>query len=241
MQKKNGLFLNEVFSSHGGRPFRNSVVGKKFIVVDDTCNSGRSLLLAKKKLCEKCFSEFQFVYCVVYMEGNGQLCKPDIWLRDVRGLANMCATGNVFYEWNLFAHPDFEQRCIFDLDGVFCVDPPDEINEKEYVEYIKNPTPLFVPTYTGSLTILTYRLNKYREYTENFLKSIGISRFELYMVDAETYEERSKCPPHVLKGNVYKNSTGFLLFVESDDEQARQINKISGKPVYCVETNKVYN
>lgn len=175
------------------------------------------------------------------MEGSGIVGKPDIYLRDVRDLAKKSDIGIVLYEWNLFANPGIINKTIFDLDGVFCVDPPDERNITKYLKYIENPEQLFIPTTDGTVTVLTYRLNKYRPETESFLKTLGLNKVHLYMYNAETYEKRSKVPPYIYKGEFYKQATDFKLFVESSDYQARKINEISGKPVYCVETNKMYN
>ena len=62
------------------------------------------------------------------------------------------------------------------------------------------------------------------------------------MFNGNTYEERSfsGISPEKLKGEYYKTHNNYNLFVESDDRQAKKIAEISNKPVYCVETNKVY-
>jgi uncharacterized HAD superfamily protein len=60
------------------------------------------------------------------------------------------------------------ETCLYDIDGVFCIEPPDERNEEEYLKYIANATPLFIPrTKLGG--IVTYRLSKNREITEKWL------------------------------------------------------------------------
>lgn len=62
------------------------------------------------------------------------------------------------------------------------------------------------------------------------------------MFDAQTWDERNNkgISPGRYKGEYYKTHNEFELFVESDDNQAREIASISHKPVYCVETNKMY-
>lgn len=97
---------------------------------------------------------------------------------------------------------------------------------------------MFLPT--GKITVLTYRLEKYREQTEKFLKDMGLE-FSLHMFPSDSYDERAKVSPSVFKGVAYRDSKGFLLFVESDDDQARAICSISNKPVFCVKTNTMYN
>lgn len=61
------------------------------------------------------------------------------------------------------------------------------------------------------------------------------------MFKAQSWEERNRTgvTPAVFKSEIFKNGR-YRLFVESDAEQAIQINQLSGKPVLCVENNKLY-
>lgn len=226
-----------IFNEHGNRRLNNNSY-KKILVVDDTCFNGKSILTTKKLLTK--YKNVEFVYLVVYFEGSGTLSKPDVYLKDVRDLASKSEIGIVLYEWNLLSNPGIVSKTLFDLDGVFCVDPPDERNTEQYIEYLNNPIPLFVPSKNEMITILTYRLIKYKDVTIEFLKKLGLKRIKLLMFQAETYEERSKVEPWLFKGSYYKSNNDYKLFVESDDLQARMINKISGKPVFCVSTNIMY-
>ena len=55
-----------------------------------------------------------------------------------------------------------------------------------------------------------------------------------------TYDERKRNNLHsIFKANYYKNSDK-LLFVESEQRQAIEINNLTGKPVYCLENNTLY-
>lgn len=241
-----GEFLNaenveDSFKKHGTRDLRNTNGFNNILVVEDTCFNGFSLKRAMDSINEKIGenNKYNFIYMCVYLEGPCQALKPDIYIRDVREIAKTSTGRCVYYEWNLFAHCGFTEKCLFDLDGVICVDPPDEKNIDEYYKYICNPIPLFIPT-VKKINIMTYRLNKYRKETENFLKKIGFCSFNVIMFNADSYEERSSVPPWLYKGTYYMNND-FDLFVESNDEEAKIINQISKKPVYCVETNKMYN
>lgn len=233
--------IDKAFKSHGNRMLRTKINNstKKILIVDDTCYNGKSLFEAKKAINTKYTNEYTFVFLSVYLEGECGLDKPDIYLTDVRENAKKSKNSIVVYEWNIFAHGDLTEKTIFDLDGVMCVDPPDEKNINEYYSYICNPIPLFIPT-SNKINILTYRLNKYRNETENFLKNNGINDFNLYMFNSNSYEEREKTPSWLYKGLFYKQND-FELFVESDDYQAKKINIISRKPVYCVKNNRMYN
>lgn len=97
-----------------------------------------------------------------------------------------------------------------------------------------------MPT-VDKLTVCTYRLKKkYREDTENYLDSLGYTNRVVYMFDADTYEERSSVEPWLFKSTVYSKLIEHKLFIESNDFQARKIKELTGKPVFCVETNKMY-
>ena len=232
--------LDKIFNKHGNRKLRK-VCGNKVLVVDDTCYNGNEISKLKEIFKEDCFKNIEFIYLVGYLEGDCHLSKPDVYLKDIREEAKNSSIGVVLYEWNIFSNPAIINSTLFDLDGVFCVDPPDERNHDEYIKYIKNPIPLHIPTTNDKITICTYRLNKYRKETNDFILSLGVEDFKLFMFKADTYEERSKIEPWFFKGSFYKSRPEYKLFIESDDSQARKINEISGKPVYCVETNKVYN
>lgn len=234
-------FIEGVKPSGGGRLryyYKNEHNTKRVLVVDDTVYSGLSKVLAKEKLAK--FTDYEFIYMAVYLEGPGSQ-HVDLWLEDVRSYTNNF-TQIVFYEWNIFHHNENEMaRMLFDFDGVFCVDPPDERNEEEYLNYIKNATPLFVPTVKVG-GIVTFRLLKNYEITKNWLDEHGIDYGTITMFNAMSWEERAKTGinPGVWKGELYKSWPQFNLFVESNPEQAKIIAEVSGKNVLCVEDNKLY-
>lgn len=211
---------------------------QKALVIDDTIFNGGSMDEARKKL--KPFEEeYDFVYCVVYLEGP---CKNiDIWLEDLRMFTEHYSTF-VLYEWNILHHvPKVMDQCIFDCDGVFCVDPPDDRNPDAYIEYIRNATPLFVPS-TRIGEIVSYRISKNEEITRNWLDNYGIKYGKLTLFPANSREERSRSgiSPAQFKAGIYRERIWACLFVESDDVQAREIHRISNKPVYCVGNNTMY-
>lgn len=211
----------------------------KVLVIDDTVSSGRSMTEQKKKISEH-GGELEFIYMCVYLEGWGEKV-IDLYLEDVRKYTKNF-TEIVYYEWNIFQHHSDEmKKFLFDIDGVFCLDPPDERNEEEYIKYIKNATPLFIPrTKIGG--IITYRINKNKEITRKWLDDNGIMYNELITFNANSWDERHKSgiSPEKYKGEYYKQHNNYKLFIESSDYQAKRIAEISSKPVYCVETNKLY-
>lgn len=209
----------------------------KVLVIDDTTYSGSSMIKAKEKLKD---DEHEFIFGVAYLEGSKGAEHIDFYLEDVRPFTKQFP--NVIYEWNIFHHyPHIMMRTMYDIDGVFCVEPPDERNTEEYEEYIKNAIPLFVPSVPVG-KIVTYRLIKYKEETEKWLADNGIQYGALLMFNAQSYKERNDMhiPPELLKGMVYKEDRNSILFIESDDYQAKAIHEMSGKPVLCTTTNIMY-
>ena len=114
---------------------------------------------------------------------------------------------------------------------MICCEPPDERDREAYEAYIKNPTPLHIPT--GNINICTYRLEKYADITFDSLEAMGVNYSTVTMA-----RDRG-VPAWKIKADMYAKGD-WLLFVESSERQARQIFAATEKPVYCVETNKIY-
>lgn len=230
----------EAFNSHGWRPLNRLVQIKtkpKFLVVDDTSCNGRETHNTKKIFSSEKFDGcFDFVYLVVYSDGPCGIATPDIILEDI---SDWYTKPHIF-EWHLMTHPAYVNDTIFDLDGVICVDPPDERNIEAYESYLDNPIPFHIPSTSQHITIITYRMDKYRPQTERFLDSVGITNRDLVMYQAETYNQRALEPPWDYKARYYRANDKFKLFIESDELQATLIHKATGKPVYCVSTNRMF-
>ena len=223
--------VEDALSEHGHRRLRNSE-SKKLLVVEDTCSHGTGLLAAKEKMKHHIFDGYEPIFLAVYLEGRCDRFMPDLWFRDIREEAKTGPFGWAVYEWNLFAHGRLTERTLFDLDGVICKDPPNEKLVGDYEAYIKNPTPKYIPT-AECVHICTYRLRKYADYTIEGLSKLGIRKCHLQMASGRD------TPASYFKAQAYKDSN-WLLFVESSDRQAREIHEMTGKPVICIETNKVY-
>ena len=213
------------------------------LVVDDTMFHGHSLKNTKNKLepfvpFSRKF-EYKFVYMAVFLEGPN--CGVDIWLEDLRQYTDGYTTF-VLYEWNIFHHvPKFMGKCIYDIDGVLCLDPPDERSGRPYMDYIPNAVPLFTPTVKEG-ELVSYRMERYSVLTEWWLHNQGVTYGALTMFPANSYDERAGMgiSPAAFKTDIYRLRSWAKLFVESDDRQAREIYGLTGQPVYSVETNKIY-
>ncbi len=142
------------------------------------------------------------------------------------------------FEWNILHHDTYTGQSCYDMDGVLCEDPTTEQNDdgSKYLKFIMNAQPKYVPTYMIK-TIITSRLEKYRKPTEAWLKKHGVEFEKLVMLDGYSAEERLKSGIHGrFKAQEYAKDD-YALFVESNYNQAFEINHLTGKPVYCVDDN----
>lgn len=198
---------------------------KKILVVDDSVASGAALQECKENL-KQLETEFDIKYCAVYVI-PGKEKSVDYYFETVP-LPR-------YFQWNILNHTTLEKAC-FDIDGVLCADPLPEQNDdgEKYIDFILNAPPLFIP---GSKigTIVTSRLEKYREQTEIWLKANNVKYNDLVMLDLPDMEARQKANNHgTHKAKAYM-SKPYVLFVESEYGQAMEINRISKKPVLCTE------
>jgi hypothetical protein len=146
-------------------------------------------------------------------------------------------------------YPEFDlSRTIVDLDGVLCVDffgsEPDEFDLNDpndaWANHLKYALPLWIPE-LPVLGIITTRLQKYQEVTEQWLCAHGIQCHWMMMSKCETPAQRRaydigywKAQAY-LAAQTYPSTQPANLLVESDRDQARSIARFSGKPVYSMQ------
>lgn len=227
-----------VFYRHGQR-FIDHNNSNIYIIVEDSCYNGS--MLRYVQTLKKMFPDKVFVSLAVFLEGPCNIYKPDLCFADIRNEVLKCDPPIAFYEHNLLDNY-YNYRYLWDLDGVMCVDPPCDINKEAYEKYINIPTPLHIPlTPSGRpITICTYRLNCYDKETRAFLKANDVNYDKLWMFPAQSKEIRDLTPPAQYKGDIYKRHPEYILFIESNDDEAKEICRISEKPVYCFHTGKFY-
>lgn len=200
------------------------------LIVDDSIHAGGALKRAKEKLAAVS-SNYNLKYAVVYATS---LTKDmvDFYCEVIDG-------GRVF-QWNLLHHKTYIPDSCFDIDGVLCPDPPVDDDGPLYLDYISNAPSLYIPSVKIG-TLVSCRLEKYREVTESWLKNHGVVYDELIMLNLPDKAARLKWGKHgEYKGEVYKKSNK-LLFVESSLAEATVIQKISHKPVFCTQTFEMLN
>jgi uncharacterized HAD superfamily protein/glycosyltransferase involved in cell wall biosynthesis len=221
-----------VFSRRSG--FRKSVSGgpsakPTVLLVDDSVNTGAEFTRVKARL-QALADDYDFRCVAVYGLGvQSDAAHADVVLASL-------PQPRVF-QWNYRNHIIAEHSC-FDMDGVLCIDPPEEDNDdgQRYIDYILNAPVLCIPKKRISC-IVTSRLEKYRPQTEEWLRNNNVLYRELIMLDLPTAEERRRLRAHApFKANVFA-ARNEILFIESNWKQAQQIAKIADKPVICTEND----
>ena len=227
------LLNNTVLSTGSTRKSKNNIKyphdAKNILLVDDSINNGGSIAKIIERIPNEIKSKVKTL--AIYSSSKSR--------KDIDFFLEYVAVPRVF-EWNIFHHEIIAKSC-FDIDGVLCVDPSEEENDDgvKYLDFIRNASVLFLPT--GKIdTIVTSRLEKYREETESWLFKHGISYRKLVMLNVASKEERQRLGNHAIhKAKIYKES-GQDLFIESDRMQAIKIHELTSKPVYCVDTNEMF-
>lgn len=198
---------------------------RKVLIVDDSVGSGRSIFKAKEKI-DALTGDYEFVFFSPIVTTIG---------KTVVDIYSEVIDEKRIFEWNLFHHAFISNACL-DMDGVLCCDPPVDDDGEQYIKYISDAVPLFIPTVEID-TIVTCRLEKYRGITEQWLAKHNILYKNLIMLDFPSKEKRLQWGKHgEFKGEYYKTSH-CNLFIESSYAQAYTIAKVSNKDVICIENN----
>jgi uncharacterized HAD superfamily protein/hypoxanthine phosphoribosyltransferase len=144
------------------------------------------------------------------------------------------------FEWNAFHHPLLDHACL-DLDGILCFDPTTAENDDglRYQEFLRTARPFIRPT-RRIAHIVSARLEKYRQLTEEWLEANGVEYGQLHLIDLPSAKERKRLNAHYShKARVYRE-TGAMLFFESEPMQAREIARLARKPVLCSQDMILY-
>ena len=200
------------------------------LIVDDSVASGHSIEQIKQRLAQSNLNT-RVLYLSAYVLRNSRSL-VDIYF-EVVNMPRM-------FEWNVMHHPLLASCCV-DFDGVLCKDPSDAENDDgpRYREFLLNAELMFRCTHSIGW-IVTSRLEKYRPETEAWLHRNGIAYDNLIMLNIPDAATRRRLGVHAsFKAEVFKR-TGALLFIESEEEQARDIARLSGKHALCITTQRLY-
>jgi orotate phosphoribosyltransferase len=207
------------------RGYGRRVLDGSVLVVDDTCASGRQVDHLRKRIRQP------VQFAAIYVE-NRPTIAVDFYHSKLPDFAQ-------FYEWTMF-HDDTNRFLLTDLDGVLCDDwtgGHEDQHEAGYLDFLNNVSPRRISTIPLN-GIVTNRLNRHRPQTEAWLKRHGIQYGKLIMSPYDTFPERDRANDAVnLKTRAYLADSTLRLFVESDDRQAQEIARRTGRPVFSVARN----
>lgn len=214
----NGWRLNE------GQPKHQGIT----LVVDDTTMTGNSLQRTKHVIADMPGKK---LFAAIYVNPAAK-AKPDLWAVDL--------PWPHLLQWNLF-NSVMMDSCAFDFDGVLCHDCPiaDDDDGPRYEAFLKNAIPRHLVRKRQIKLIVTARLEKYRQLTNDWLDVWGISVDRLVMGPWETLQDRRKDDVPAFKARELESWFAAdapirpKIFLESCPQQAQQIAKISGGLVAC--------
>jgi uncharacterized HAD superfamily protein/hypoxanthine phosphoribosyltransferase len=215
----------DLYSKRVSRGARSKDV-KRVLVIDDSLNTGKKLDQIKNDL-KDLEKKIDIKYGVIY------IIKPMIQAVDVYG--EIVPIPRVF-EWNFFHH-SHTKEFLFDMDGVLCEDGPfeDDINTEAYTNHLISARQKYIPSQEIG-AIVTNRLEKHRGLTEDWLLKHNVKYKKLIMCNLNSAQERRELKLHAaFKAKAYQ-LYGGRMFVESEIWQAREIARISGKPVFCTDS-----
>lgn len=199
---------------------------KKVLIVDDSINVGDQIGACKEKLKSAKISDKIFWLAVIGTSESRS--KVDYCF-------NICNQPRVF-EWNLMTSAILKKSCM-DIDDVLTLsaDRTKGGKDRGYGDLL----PLYLPVRPVE-HLVTCRIEKDRNVTEEWLKRYGVQYNNLHMMQYDTEEERRKDSKHAeYKAEVYLK-TKCKLFIESSERQSLKIAKITKKPVLCIDTMKLY-
>jgi uncharacterized HAD superfamily protein/orotate phosphoribosyltransferase-like protein len=245
------LPLYEVSKKSGFRQVGNGIRGTNdfgdkpdgpLLIVDDTIYSGFAIASARNSLVDR-----NALTAVVYSR-PAQASLVDYH-------AEILPSPHLL-EWNIFnsgmtngsiINPSFRGGIATDLDGVLCEECPVDCDgndtpeqDEKYRQWIINAGRLRSASLFPIPLIVSFRLEKFRAETEDWLRRNRIMFDKLVMHPAQTFAERNanwNVASH--KGTEYMNSA-CNLFVESSDLEAQEIFAHTKRPVLSIEKEIIY-
>lgn len=204
---------------------------RKILIVEDSVSSGNSIKMAKKRIVENSLYANKCIYFAAYVSPES-IDTVDFYIEKLPGPR--------IFQWNFMQHEFLEESCS-DIDGVLCEDPTPKENDdgENYRHFLLNARVKLIPRRKIKY-LVTARLEKYRLETEQWLSQHHIQYEELIMLNVESAEERRKLGSHAsFKADFYRKINA-PLFIESEDEQAREIFRLTNKPVFCIDSQQFY-
>ena len=204
---------------------------KRLLLVDDHVNRGVQMLPMLERIRRE-RPDCTVTTLAVYSSGHVKSYAPDVVL-DSSGLQYL-------YPWFMWKSSHALNPCALDMDGVLCRDCTREEDDEgaAYENFLQTAEPKLIPHAKSAVTIVTSRLERYRPQTQAWLRRYGINAVRLIMGPWRNNAER-RGRVAAWKAEQYR-ALDSILYIESDDRQAPEIARLSGKPTYCIDTSTSY-
>lgn len=212
-----------------GKIFNNGLTIKKILVVEDSVRSGGSINAARRRLRQ---TPYEAVFMGVFVK------RESAKMVDV--LCETVEPPRVF-AWNIFHHSELLGKACMDIDGVLCRDPTDFENDDgcSYRRFISSVEPKIIPSVKVK-TLVTCRLEKYRDITEKWLSENNVRYGRLVMMNLPDANTRRRLNQYgEFKAKEFRDK-GYLIFIESSEREAWDIkHRCPDKTVFCTSTMDV--
>jgi hypothetical protein len=205
--------------------------GGPIVVVDDGVSPGAPSMNVALKRLRGPFPGQVFLSAAVWIPA-GFPAPVDYW-------AARYETEAQFQEAEFLNTHNVESYAV-DFDGVLCVDPPpgETDDEARWTRIFNECRPLYLPRLKPVGAIISARMEKYRDVCETWLHRWGCRYRELILSPARSVAERESAPVRYgrWKGEIFAGRRDLRQFIESGLDQAREIRRVSRKPVFCTAT-----
>lgn len=212
-----------------GKALASAWDARKILLVDDSIMSGNSMQSAIRQVPAETIDKT--IRMAIYSTSKSPK-EVDLYFKYV-------AWPRVF-EWNIYHHNILSRACV-SIDGVLCMNPTKDQsnNDVKYRDYLINAQPLILPS--GKIhSVITSRLEEHRKQTEAWLTRHNIEYEHLIMLNLPEQQVHQQLSPHTRHKAEYYNASKLDFFLEGSREQAISIANATGKPVFSVEGNKIY-
>ena len=198
------------------------------LLVDDSIWSGRAMKSCAQAVL-KYFGQPPLT-AAIYIN-RSSINKPHFYARELT---------THFFEWNI-EHVVWANHVGWDLDGVLCPDFTAEQDDDGdlYIQTMREMPPTHFTRSKKPKHIITARLEKYREETEQWLGRNGVIIDSLTMGPWETKQEREQDDVWKWKADRLV-ALGLDVMVESNDHGAQMIAEYCGANTIATDSNKAY-
>ncbi len=200
------------------------------LIVDDSVGTGDQMREIRAELDRRALPH-RIQVAVIYATPVGAPL-VDFYSKPVTTLRH-------FFAWNVMHHNAISTWCV-DIDGVLCRDCTEAEDDEadRYAQFLQTAEPLYLPT-SRIGWLVTGRLERHRSATEAWLQRHNISYDNLVMHPASTNADRKASGGGgAFKGAFYR-TVDAGLFIESNQWEADQIARLTGKAVLCMDTRQM--